>query len=661
MNNPSDTKTRKNICSVKRIVRMKAEKVVTLVVLPLFVIAAHTNCNPIAQSVLYNTQKDDINNIASSTNESEKVHPSLLPVIEIINATDIKQTYNILSSSDNQSCPTWMVRKETDKPCQCGKNISTAVKCDSIQQQADDLDCYCMTYDETDGAVVGKCFYRCASKIDNQDTIYQLLPKDPSHLNENQCGDLNRDGRLCGSCKEGYSPLVYSYDLHCKNCTGGNYNWIKFVAAAFGPLTLFYLFVVIFQFNANSPQLYGFFIVAQAVFVPAQARILITRLKSKAFPGIEVAVRIIGSLYGIWNLDFFRTLNSNIICLDISPLKVLALEYIIAFYPIVLILASCILITMHSREFRLIIWLWKPFGYCLNHVKNQWQVSTSMIEVIATFLLLSYTKILNVTADLLLFTRVYNMNGTQIGIFLYYDASVEYFGKEHLPYAITAIFVLFTFVSLPVVLLFLYPFKCFQQFLSCTKLRSRVLYTFIDSFQGCYKDGTEPGTRDCRYFSALVFLMRILLLIFYSITLNGYFYAGGTISLIALSILYIIFKPYKAKFGVYNVVEASMLLVLAMLYAATLCSEIALIKSPGFTLFSLWLFFFIGALPLGYITVIASHFLITKSRSGRMCLERLRNIGQRRSDGTDNEQLERSPLLESAQRISKQAEMHGVT
>ena len=98
-----------------------------------------------------------------------------------------------------------------------------------------------------------------------------------------------------------------------------------------------------------------------------------------------------------------------------------------------------------------------------------------------------------------------------------------------------------------------------------------------------------------------------------------------------------------------------------MLYAATLCSEIALIKSPGFTLFSLWLFFFIGALPLGYITVIASHFLITKSRSGRMCIEWLRNIGQRRSDGTDNEQLERSPLLESAQRISKQAEMHGVT
>ena len=39
-----------------------------------------------------------------------------------------------------------------------------------------------------------------------------------------------------------------------------------------------------------------------------------------------------------------------------------------------------------------------------------------------------------------------------------------------------------------------------------------MLHVFMDSFQGCYKDGTEPGTRDCRWFSAVPFIIRITIL-----------------------------------------------------------------------------------------------------------------------------------------------------
>ena len=525
-----------------------------------------------------------------------------------------------LSPMDNQSCPTWMTKTNTsDEACQCGEIVHAAVKCDSTQQQAYILDCYCMTYDETDGAVVGKCFYRCAASHSKVDTIYHLLPKDPSHLNEEQCGYLNRDGRLCGSCKKGYSPLVYSYDLHCKNCTGGNYNWVKFVAAAFGPLTLFYLFVVVFQCNANSPVLYGFFNVVQAITAPAHLKVMLTYTESRVHPGTGMALKLLMMLYGITNLDFFRTLYTDI-CLDITPLQRLALGYAVAFYPLVLIFISCVLITIHSRGIRLVVWLWKPFDYCLNCIRKQWQQQTSMIEVIATFLLLSYIKILNVTADLLLFTRVYNVNGTQIGIFLYYDASVEYFGKEHLPYAITAIFVLFTFVSLPVVLLFLYPFKCFQQFLSCTKLRSRVLYTFIDSFQGCYKDGTEPGTRDCRYFSALVFLMRFIYWFIYGVTLNATFYALGLLAILGFSMLYTIFRPYKAKFGVYNTVETCMLLLLAMLHAAVLCINMSFTKSPQFVTLALWFSFTLTCVPLFYIITVTFIWIFKQTKCRQRCV-----------------------------------------
>ena len=84
---------------------------------------------------------------------------------------------------------------------------------------------------------------------------------------------------------------------------------------------------------------------------------------------------------------------------------------------------------------------------------------------------------------------------------LYYDATIEYFGDQHLPYGVLAVFVMLVFIFFPVLLLLLYPMRCFQRCLSCIGVRWHALPIFIDAFQGCYKDGTN-GTWDCRYFAA---------------------------------------------------------------------------------------------------------------------------------------------------------------
>ena len=63
-------------------------------------------------------------------------------------------------------------------------------------------------------------------------------------------------------------------------------------------------------------------------------------------------------------------------------------------------------------------------------------MKTSMIDVFAMFLILSYHKILSVNFDLLAFTAPIDSSGTSVGRFLYYDASYEYFGPDHLPYGI---------------------------------------------------------------------------------------------------------------------------------------------------------------------------------------------------------------------------------
>ena len=119
------------------------------------------------------------------------------------------------------------------------------------------------------------------------------------------------------------------------------------------------------------------------------------------------------------------------------------------------------------------------------HFSRQWRVSNSLIEAFGTFILLSYIKIINISFNILMPVQVYNVSGN-IGLYTYYNGSLEYFGQDHLPYALLAIFVFFTFNLVPLLLLCLYPCRCFQSCLYCCRLNSQVLRTFTDAFQGCY-------------------------------------------------------------------------------------------------------------------------------------------------------------------------------
>ena len=135
-----------------------------------------------------------------------------------------------------------------------------------------------------------------------------------------------------------------------------------------------------------------------------------------------------------------------------------------------------------------------------------------------------------------------------MGVYVYYDASYKYFGKEHLPYAIMGVLFFLTFVLSPLLLLLLYPTSCFQKCLSSCKLRSHMLHTFVDAFQGHYKDGTEPGTRDCRWLAAIYFLGRIIIFyMFFGALKDIMCFALSGLLFIFLGVVMIIFQPYKLK------------------------------------------------------------------------------------------------------------------
>ena len=71
----------------------------------------------------------------------------------------------------------------------------------------------------------------------------------------------------------------------------------------------------------------------------------------------------------------------------------------------------------------------------------------------------------------------------------------------------------------------------------------------MDTFQGCYKDGTN-GTRDCRYFTALFLITRYIFFVVHAFTVDVLFYAVGQYLLIVFAMLIAIIQPYKSHFGV---------------------------------------------------------------------------------------------------------------
>ena len=529
--------------------------------------------------------------------------------------------------SNNVSCPPWF--EPFNGTCKCGDNIDGIVNCSESLPESAVLDCHCMTYDETMGTVVGTCLYNCVKKRDNR---YHRVPKTVEELNDAMCGHLNRGGQLCGECKTNYSPPVYSYDLECTMCSDGQYNWIKYVAIAFGPLTIFLVLVLCCRISATSPKLYAFVTVSQALAYPAAVRLVLFLLNKKSYSGASIAVRILLALYGFWNLDFFRTLIPHI-CLKVDTLQALALDYSIAFYPLALIIVTYILIELHDHNCRVIVWTWRPFHRCFARFRQQWDIKTSTVDAFATFLVLSNVKLLSVSFDLLIPNRVYNVNGSVVGIYLYYDGSIEYFGKKHLPYAILAVFVVLIFIIFPILLLLLYPMRCCQRCLGCCGVRWHALPIFIDAFQGCYKDGTN-GTRDCRYFAGVYLLVRLILITLFALTNSVAFSVMAPLVLIGVAMLLAIVQPYKAEFSTYNAVDSVFILTLVMWFVIALfisTSPMKSLKVLDITIIVL------AVLPLLYLVVIFGHWICSRAGAGQRLVHGIKSqIGRvcRQAHGT---------------------------
>ena len=515
--------------------------------------------------------------------------------------------------------------------CRCTKKSPTRdiIQC-SEKRNLSVLSCFCVTYNEDeDIAEVGNCIYNCNNiKSDLSNPVYHVLPKNVSKLNEAMCGKFNRTDTLCGKCRGGFYPLVYSFNMICVKCPNGRSNWWKYVLFAFLPLTVFYFIVVFCKINVTSSPLHGFIYYNQAIAMPQMARLLFLATKNR--PKYQTVVKYLGAFYGIWNLDFFRTFNLSI-CLGTDTLQNLALDMVVGIYPLLLMILSYFLIHLYDNNFRLLVILWKPFHRVFSLFHRNWEIRTSVVDAFATFLLLSNVKFLSVSFDLLVPVKVFQLSPSKDldpTWRLYYDANVPYFGRNHLPYAIMAITILIIFVLLPILILLLYPCNWFQKLLNVFPVNWQVLHTFVDSFQGCYKDGTEPDTRDCRWFASFFFIIRICVFIVGIITTTSVYFIISSMLLVLLVMLLIIIQPFKANLSHYSNINAAFFLLLISWYISVIGIDMASFMKHD----AIWPFYILclifGFLPALCGFAIILYWIFSQRKFGFELIRRVRAFRQ---------------------------------
>ena len=548
-----------------------------------------------------------------------------MSILLILNSLLVTVSYG--DSERGESCPTWTYPNTSDLhyKCVCGASITQIINCNSETLTVQIKENSCVFFSNIwNSTLIGSCPYGSGG----------ILPKNVSTIKQDGalCSSrLHRKGQLCGECENNYSLPVYSYSSGCVKCHPKDfkYSWIKFITIAFLPLTIFYILVIIFRISVNSSALNGYILVSQLAVIPPMICYFYNRNQVNPYFHVTYLTQFIVDLgiaiYAIWNLDFFRSFYKSICLLpNLTYPQVVLFDYAIAVYPLLLIFITFVLVKLHDNSM-LVVKIWRPFSRCFALFRKHWNIHRSLVDALATFIVLSYIKILNVSFELLLPSHVYNEKGQDVTVkiaLLYYDGSVDMTSRAYLPYLMLALIMLFIFNMFPLVLLTVYPFQCFQVLLSkCFSQKYRLaLKIFMDAFHGCY----ENTPRDCRQFATLYLALRFFNLLMYSVFYEKVYFPTASLLLVFVLALVAKFQPYKERRN--NTVDMVMIVALISGHASLLFHHIDLY--PGYPKWVNGVIVGIAALiPPSYIVFLFLAHISTKFTASKMlgeCIDRIR-------------------------------------
>ena len=446
-------------------------------------------------------------------------------------------------SDSDYTCPTWFHFSNSTQKCECKLHVG-GVWCLGLEY-VQIVYSSCATFSGQEGVFyAGRCPY--SYKFNHSNGMYSVLPSDPDLLNEAMCGPYNRKGLLCGECIDGYGPWVYTLNKKCVDCSKFSMSSATclYLLVEFVPILLFFLCMTMFHLDLTSGPMLGYVVFCQMMSYVFEA------LPARVYDIIHssLSIRISIFITEFWNLNFCKTIIPPFCISDkLTELHVVFLNSVGAIYPLLIAIISLILIDLHSKQYKVIVILFKPLGFVFKLTNGKAITSGAVIHTFASFLFLSSTKMFFVFMTLIKPVQVFSsISGSVYKKVLYSDPSIEFYSHEHLLYFLLALIQCLFLVFLPSLLLFLYPTRLYRwisQFISARK--QLAITTFVEALNHCFKDGLN-GTRDYRALAGfLIFGIPTFTLLMWviveSFTQSFLVVAGAFLSFPSLY-----FRPFKS-------------------------------------------------------------------------------------------------------------------
>ena len=408
----------------------------------------------------------------------------------------------------NTSCPTWFYYDNSTQQCHCGSGLS----CSSNKVEIRDGVC-ATSAGEGDQYYIGDCPFR--HTVNNTNRIYSEMPADPDLLDDVMCGPYNRKGLLCGRCIDGYGPTAHILDLRCANCSKlpEYYAIPLYLVLELLPITLLFICVTLFNFNITSGPLLGYIIFCQVYLYRLSTNVYIYEyIISHVSTYLQVLYKFSVILSQFWSFHYIITNVIPPFCISekLSGIDIQLLCFVPATYPIVLVIATYILIELHARNFKVIQTLWKPFSIILKKTNIKAVNGDAVIHAFASFIFLSnvsvYATIGNVTVD----TLIHRKDSSAYKNVVYFDPSLEWFSHKHIQYLSVGLIPLVFLTLIPSVFHIIYPTRMYEYLSRCISGRKRLAITaFAEALQVCFKDGLN-GTRDYRSLAGIITLIPLV-------------------------------------------------------------------------------------------------------------------------------------------------------
>ena len=253
------------------------------------------------------------------------------------------------SGEDDSGCPLWTYRHNATSDCQCGTTAGGIVECNKTTGELKLHSCAGLTRDpSTNKSIVGHCPYSCVEYLYQQFHLLQMNSTSSTKL----CEIFKRDGPLCSECESNHGIPLYTYALECVECPHFQFKLlISYFMKSLLPPTLLLIALTIFHFHILRPPWSVYVFAAQTLSTPLSLQ---SGLNMSLHSTNRIFLKVMATLYGPWNLDFFRALYTpQCISPHITMLQGFVIEGLLGLYPLLLIVVLYTLIKCRDRGCRI--------------------------------------------------------------------------------------------------------------------------------------------------------------------------------------------------------------------------------------------------------------------------------------------------------------------